>query len=395
MSTTDLNRVRRRHRLRSLRAGYAFRIGVLAIMISAVFVGNHPGAQAKQGVLIAVYALIAVSAAILVFSRVSYLVTGDALVLMLTLVDIIALVGFKMLSPGGYLPLLVMGLLPVLVAIGVSWRPSAVVLAGIFVVFAAEFLRDPATVPRIGWAQSALLVAMYAFFCGTRLVVTVVRTRYEDEIAELTTSREALLADTMTASEAQRRQISESIHDGPLQDVLAARRDIVDYLKRAPATELDRAVASLQNASARLRDVTFELHPAVLEQVGLGAAVEKLASLTADRSGITITTDIEYTGRNAVDPMIFGVARELLSNLVRHSRAAHASVTIAVVDGVCRLDVADDGIGFTGDVAARRLAEGHIGLASQRARVEAAGGTFRIVDAPVGAHVHVRLPLRR
>jgi two-component system NarL family sensor kinase len=368
---------------------------VLAILISAVLINTDPGSQAKQGVLIAVYALVALSAAILVFSPIDYLVTGDAVVMMLTLVDIAAVVGFKILSPGGYLPLLVMGLLPLVVAIGVSWRPAAAVLAVIFVVFTAELLQDSAVVSRIGWAQTALLVAVYAFLCSTRLVIPVVRTRYEDEIAKLTASREALLADTMTASEAQRRQISESIHDGPLQDVLAARRDIVDYLKQAPAAELDGTVASLQDASARLRDVTFELHPAVLEQVGLGAAVEKLASLTADRSGITITTDIEYRGRNAIDPMAFGVVRELLSNVVRHSDASHSSVKIAVTDDVCCLDVADNGLGFTRDVAARRLAGGHIGLASQRARVEATGGTFRIIDEPVGAHINVRLPLRR
>jgi two-component system NarL family sensor kinase len=70
-------------------------------------------------------------------------------------------------------------------------------------------------------------------------------------------------------------------------------------------------------------------------------------------------------------------------------------VKIAVTDDVCCLDVADNGIGFTRDVAARRLAGGHIGLASQRARVEATGGTFRIIDEPVGAHINVRLPLRR
>jgi two-component system NarL family sensor kinase len=302
MSTTDLSRVQRRHRLRSLRAGYSFRIGVLAIMISVVLINTDPGSQAKQGVLVAMYALVALSAAILVFSPINYLVTGDALVMMLTLVDIGAVVGFKILSPGGYLPLLVMGLLPLLVAIGVSWRPAAAVLAVIFVVFTVELLRDSATVSRIGWAQTALLVTVYAFLCSTRLVIQVIRTRYEDEIAKITASREALLAETMTASEAQRRQISESIHDGPLQDVLAARRDVVDYLKQTPAVQLDRTVASLRDASVRLRDVTFELHPAVLEQVGLGAAVEKLASVTADRSGITITTDLECRGRNAIDP---------------------------------------------------------------------------------------------
>jgi two-component system, NarL family, sensor kinase len=176
--------------------------------------------------------------------------------------------------------------------------------------------------------------------------------------------------------------------------VLAARRDIADFLKTAPAAQLDGAVASLQEASRRLREATFELHPEVLDEVGLGAAVRKLASLTAERSGITIAIHIDYSGSNAIDPMIFGVTRELLSNVVRHSHAGQASVNLAVVDHVCCLDVADNGIGSRPDAAARRLAEGHIGLASHRARVEAAGGRMRIIDEPAGAHIRVEVPMR-
>jgi two-component system NarL family sensor kinase len=267
-------------------------------------------------------------------------------------------------------------------------------MAAIYLAFAIELLGDPVIQPRIGWAETALLLAMYAFVCAARLVVAVNRTMYEGEVATVTASREELLADTMTSSETQRRQIAEAIHDGPLQDVLAARRDISDFRKTTPAVQLDRAVASLQEASRRLRAATFELHPEVLDEVGLGAAVHKLASLTAERSGIAVASEIDYSGSNAIDPMIFGVIRELLSNVVRHSRADRAWVKLEVVDGVCRLDVADNGIGIRRDAAARRLAEGHIGLASQRARVEAAGGRMRIVDEPAGAHIRIEVPLR-
>src|SRR5262249_7365735 len=119
------------------------------------------------------------------------------------------------------------------------------------------------------------------------------------------------------------------------------------------------------------------------------------AAATAERSGVAITTDIDCPRRNAIDPMVFGVVRELLANVVRHSEASHASVKLNVDDGTCRLDVADDGIGITADAMMRRLAEGHIGLASQRARVEAAGGTLKILDVPTGAHICVQWPLPR
>ncbi len=104
-------------------------------------------------------------------------------------------------------------------------------------------------------------------------------------------------------------------------------------------------MAGLQSASERLRQATFELHPAVLEQVGLGPAVKQLAASTAQRSGIKISTDIDYPIRSGIDPIVFGVVRELLSNVVRHSGATTASVRLGITDEKCVLDVADDGVG--------------------------------------------------
>jgi two-component system, NarL family, sensor kinase len=262
-----------------------------------------------------------------------------------------------------------------------------------FIAFTISIVQDPVILRQLGWPRALVIVAIYAFLCGTALFAVLFRRSYIADLARITASRDALLAETMTASETERREISEAIHDGPLQDVLAARRDIVDFVKVSPAEPLQRAVASLDHASRLLREATFELHPAVLEQVGLGAAVEKLATFTADRAGITVTTDIDYPCRNPTDPMVFGVARELLSNVVRHSEAHHASVKLKVSNRTCHLDVADDGVGMTGDIVMRRLADGHIGLASQRARVEAAGGTLRVADVDTGTLVCMELPL--
>ena len=394
MSGTDVEQVLRKQRLRSLQAGSLLRVGVVVIMVGAMLIHTDPTRWTAQAVLLIAYAFTTIVALILVFSAAQPLLNDNRTLLVLALVDVVAVFGFKLLSPGGYIPLLVMALLPRMVAVELSLRRAAAVLGCSLLVFTASVLQDPVIAPRLGPAITALIVLVYGFVCGTALLVVIFRLRNVDEMAELTRSREELLGETMTASETERRQISESIHDGALQDVLAARRDIADFLKTAPAAPLEHALASLQEASRQLRAVTFELHPAVFDQVGLAAAVEKLASVTAERSGIVITTDADYPEANAVDPILFGVVRELLSNVTRHSGAGAASVKLEVTDGVARIDVADDGIGISGDAAARRLAQGHIGLASHRARVQAAGGTLTIVDEPVGAHLRVELPLR-
>jgi two-component system, NarL family, sensor kinase len=157
---------------------------------------------------------------------------------------------------------------------------------------------------------------------------------------------------------------------------------------------LDRAVDSLHDASRQLREATFELHPAVLQHVGLAAALAELASVTGARAGISVATDLEDSRNDPADALVFGVAREVMSNIVRHSQATYASVTLRLIDEACCLEVEDDGVGFTEHEAARRLADGHIGIASHRARVEAAGGTFTVQPLSPGTRVRVTVPLR-
>lgn len=393
MSSTDIEQVLRRQRLRSLQGGSLLRVGVLVIMIVAMFIAGDSARMPMKAVLLGIYAVVTVAALLVAFSGASQF--GDDTTLMtLGLADVAAVFGFKLLSPGGYIPLLVMALLPRLVAAELSLRRAGAVLTASLAVFAASLLQDPVIMPRVGAWEVALIVLMYGFVCATAFLMVVFRLRNVDEMAELTASREELLAQTMTASQAERRQISEFIHDGPLQDVLAARRDVAGFLKVSPEAPLEHALASLREASQLLREATFELHPALLEQVGLAAAVDKLVTVAAARSGIAFTTDIDYPDSNAIDPILFGVIRELVSNVARHSQAGSATVKVAVDRGIARVDVVDDGIGLAGDVAARRFAEGHIGLASHRARVQAAGGALTIVDEPVGAHLRVELPLR-
>ncbi len=371
-------------------------------MVAAMLVGTDDSEWPQQCALIVAYALAALWALALAYSPSRRVVVLRRFVRMsryepfaFTAVDVFALTGFQLLSTDGIYPLLIMTLLPVLVGLDVSSRRAAVVLAFTLVGFALAVVQDPAMVRAIGWPEAIFRFVLYAFLCATALIVVRIEERHARSVAGLSALREELLAQTMTASEVLQRRISESIHDGPLQDVLAARQELIELQTAAPDDErVNRALAGLQSASERLRQATFELHPAVLEQVGLGAAVEQLAASTAQRSGIKVSTDIDYPVRNEIDPIMFGVARELLSNVVRHSRARTASVTLGITDDTCVLDVADDGVGISGDTMARRLGEGHIGLASHRARVDAAGGTFVFLDTPAGTHVCVEVPLK-
>lgn len=394
--------MRRLHQLRAYRIVAVLRIGVLAFMVVAMIMGTRQDEWAQQTALVALYALAAICALVLAFpvrGRIGNGCLGRMgrwEPLAFTAIDVAALAGFQLLSTSGIYPLLIMTLLPVLVAVDISSRRAAVVLGCTLVGFGIAGVHDEVLLNPLGWWHSFFLFALYAFLCATALVVIRIEEGHIRSVAGLSVLREELLAQTMTASEVLQRRISEAIHDGPLQDVLAARQDLLELDAAFPGDErVAHALTGLQAASERLRQATFELHPSVLEQVGLGAAVEQLAASTAQRAGIKIDTDISYPIRHAIDPIVFGVARELLSNVAQHSRARTASVRLGVTDQTCVLDVADDGVGVTGGTMARRLGEGHIGLASHRARVDAAGGAFVFLAPPVGTHICVELPLTR
>lgn len=394
-SDMELARVRKVHQLRAYRIGSVIRIGVVGLMVAAMVIGTRRPEWAQQGVFIACYGLLAVAALALAFapgSRRSG--PGELEPLAFSVIDIVALTGFQLLSTNGVYPLLIMTLLPILCGLDVSSRRTVVLLGFSMVGFALAVVQDPEMVNSIGFPEAVFRFLLYGFLCGTAFVVVRIEERHMHSVAGLSALREELLAQTMTASEEMQRRISESIHDGPLQDVLAARQELVELDLALPGDErVERALMVLQAASERLRQATFELHPAVLQQVGLGPAVEQLAAFTAARSGIEVATEIDYPIRSSVDPIMFGVARELLSNVVHHSRARHASVRLGITDQRCVLEVADDGVGVASETMARRLGEGHIGLASHRARVDAAQGVFYFCDTHAGTHVTVELPV--
>ena len=393
MNSASLAQVLRKQRLVSLRAGAIFRVSVVIVLIADLLVETNEPRWLIRAVLLGCYTLITVVVIVVAFTTENNFLARGNWLLALAAIDITAIVGYKLLSPVDYVPLVAMVLLPRMVAVDMSLLRVATVLTLSFVLFTAIVLRDSSIQAHIRSATVQVLL-VYGSICVTVLVAVYFRARQLAEIIRLVESREELLTQTMTAAEEERRQISEMIHDGPLQDVLAARRDIADYLKTSPVEPLTYALTSLGDASRRLREVTFELHPAVLDEVGLAAAVEKLVAVTADRSGIAFTADITYRDANPVDPMLFGVIRELLSNVVRHSQATTASVRMVAACEMVRIDVTDNGVAMPAAALARRLAQGHIGLASHRARVEAAGGTMRIIDEPIGAHIRVELPLR-
>lgn len=205
--------------------------------------------------------------------------------------------------------------------------------------------------------------------------------RRRARVQNLLEVRRRLVSETMQADERHSRELSEQLHDGPLQNLLAARLDLED-LRANPTDEgFDRLDATLRESAAALRTTVSNLHPQVLDQVGLSAAVGDLVTKFEQRWSIPVEVDIADVGQPGCRAMIFRAARELLANVAKHARATRVDLALYRNGNLVTLRVTDDGAGFDPDVLARRVAEGHIGLASLVVGIAALGGLVEIDTA--------------
>ena len=205
-------------------------------------------------------------------------------------------------------------------------------------------------------------------------------------VGELERSR----ARVVDAAEQERRRIERDLHDGAQQRLVAlamnlgrARSRYAEDPEGARAL-LDEAHSDAKQALAELRDLARGLHPAVLADRGLDAALSGLAA----RSPVPVTVEVDVAARpdRTVEAIAYFVAAEALTNIAKHARATRASVVVRQLDGRLRLVVTDDGVGGADPATGTGLR----GLAD---RVSGVDGRLRVNSPPGGPTVlTVELP---
>lgn len=200
-------------------------------------------------------------------------------------------------------------------------------------------------------------------------------------VAELRRSR----VDLVDAFETERRRIERDLHDGVQQRLVAltmtlgrAELDVPDGPGLVAVRDAHRQA---EEALADLRGAIRGIHPQVLVDHGLAAAVHELA----DRSAVPVSVDVRLDSRlpGPVEQAAYFVVSEALTNVARHSGARRASVSAWVVGSSFVLTVGDDGRGGAEPSAGT-------GLAGLAVRLDALGGTLR-VTSPVGGPTEVRM----
>jgi two-component system NarL family sensor kinase len=311
-----------------------------------------------------------------------------------TAADVGAITVLVVLSGGAYSEArLTYFLVPIAVAF--RFRPELTALSSSVTVVA--YLLEAVAHPAHTRPQAARFIAVqagYLLWIGLAAVLlSAVLEQRTRRIAELAERRRGLIAEALSAGERERRSLAEGLHDQAIQNLLSARHDLEEVAEAGSSEALARADAAVEATIAELREAVFELHPYVLEQSGLDAALRAAGQRAARRGGFRVRFDLSYPRRHSQEVLLFGAARELLANAAAHAQAGLVVVELAQRDGSVELAVRDDGLGFDLGLLPQRIAEGHIGLQSQRERVESAGGRFEIRSAPGGGtEVEIRLP---
>jgi signal transduction histidine kinase len=211
--------------------------------------------------------------------------------------------------------------------------------------------------------------------------------------AELRARLEALRASRariVEAGDAERRRLTRDLHDGAQQRLVSLKIDL--HLARERVDEpaarelLDRAVANADAAVEELRDLASGIHPAVLAQRGLDAAIEALAT----RSPVPVEFETELEGRlpSAVETAAYFVVAEALTNVAKYAGATHVRVDVRRAGAELVVEVRDDGAGGA-------VLGGGSGLRGLADRVGALDGSLEVMSAPgAGTLVRARVPLR-
>jgi two-component system NarL family sensor kinase len=319
--------------------------------------------------------------------------TSSRVALGATCVDIVAISLLAVLS-GGPVSHARLAFFLVPVAVAFRFRPAITVVAAAVTTaaYVIQALAHPAGSTEIRFiVVQAGYLAWVGAACVLLSMLLGTRTRLAEELAA---ERSRLLDDALEAEQRERRALAEGLHDHAIQNLLSVRHALEDVAAELPASPaLTRADTALSETIAQLRDAVFDLHPYVLDVAGLPAALRSIANRAAERAGLALRLDLRSDAAHPLQQLAFSAARELLANVVQHANATRLAVALVEDDRELVLTIEDDGDGFPPGVLTEALAAGHVGIASQRFRVEAAGGTFRIASEPgEGTRAEVRLP---
>jgi two-component system NarL family sensor kinase len=201
------------------------------------------------------------------------------------------------------------------------------------------------------------------------------------------------------------KRVSRELHDGISQTIAAARFSLeTAQLKQQnnddASKEMDRAMQFICKIMGDIRAISHQLHPGLLEDFGLGAALEELGRDFSQRTGIDLTVErlsIRNVLSTEVKAALYRIAQESLTNIERHANASKVTLTLKLTPGWLVLEIIDNGQGFDYqhyDKSSDKKTKTHqgIGLRNIKERLSFYQGNLTVSSENSGTTVLARIP---
>jgi signal transduction histidine kinase len=237
---------------------------------------------------------------------------------------------------------------------------------------------------------------------GERCRKALEKARLTEDLAASEVLVRKLSEHMLKVEEEERRRISRELHDEAGQSMLYIRLQMEMLEQGLPENSAERAKAGeirqlTEHAIGEIRRVISALSPAVLEQMGLAAAVRQLVNRFRQACRVDARVSIPETLGplpQQTEFVVYRLAQECLNNVAKHARASHINLRMVSTDRWLMLDVADDGAGFDVEAALRK--QDSFGLPGMKERVALLGGSLEIQSTPgSGTRISAKLPIQK
>jgi PAS domain S-box-containing protein len=210
---------------------------------------------------------------------------------------------------------------------------------------------------------------------------------------------QALTASLLTAHEEERRRVSRELHDQICQQLASLAIELGGLAAAPPPADREKRLKELQarviKTSEMTRHIAYQMHPSILDDLGL---VASLRSLCREFSERTADIELNFSSGEAHAPVsrevascLYRIAQQSLENIAQHAAARHVSVTLQFRKGTASLTIADDGVGFDISVV---QGQGGLGLIGMAERARSVHAKFSISTRPgQGTRIAVEVPL--
>jgi signal transduction histidine kinase len=247
----------------------------------------------------------------------------------------------------------------------------------------------------------ALLAGIVVSAAGILRMRRLERRAHEQHVQVEQTGEElrSLSVRLRQAQEDERRTISRELHDEVGQKLTAMRMELgtLERLRSANAAEFGASLAQVKNLAEQslrmIRDIAAGLRPSVLDDLGLGAALQKQAREFSKRTGTPVSVSVEGGFAGLADRQrtyVYRIVQEALTNCAKHARARKVRIQLLDGNGQIELTVTDDGLGFDPTT----VAHSGLGLIGIEERARELGGSIVVQSsAGNGTTIKVTLPL--